>query len=500
MLPDVLVCTRGQKGVGVGFAVLTVAFPMVIAWGAAVVRGAVKPKGKRGFGQKVLVVAVGLISAGCASSGAPVPVPSAPAGPPIAQPAPAGPPIAQPGDGYLMYYADTTGVRIRSTGSVIDSVLITWATDIEAKPSPDRSAVAVSYRQGDSTRLVLIDAVSGAVSTVHSAQGRGSYTFVWSRGSDALGAAYRPTGGSGSGAVLIADRAGRVRNVGCTASNRFIAWRSGGQIVVGGGTNIYTVDARDCRTLATLPMRGKSHITYSPDGDRIFFKRANSLYIAEYNGANSQQIASLRSRAENMRWSPDSRKIAFKIQSSRHSNITHVAVYDYATGQAKFNSEEQILGMPENMRWSPDSRKIAFKIQSSRYSNVTHVAVYDYATGQATFNSEERLLGVPKDNNPCWSPDGTRISIDRMYSRRGEAGDYVQKQKVIMRVPGDDEDVVGEELIRGTVPDERAQCSWIDDRHIALVSADGPSILNVNTKVAYRMPSDARLLYARVEN
>ena len=399
----------------------------------------------RGFGQSVLVVAVGLIAAGCASSGAGGPVPSAAAGPPI----------AQPGDGYLMYYADATGVRIRSTGSVIDSVLIAGATDIEAKPSPDRSAVAVSYRQGDSTSLVLIDAASGAVSTVHSAAGRGSYTFVWARGSDALGAAYRPTGGSGSGAVLIADRAGRVRNVGCTASNRFIAWRSGGggggQIVVGDGTNIYAVDARDCRTLATLPMRGKSHITYSPDGDRIFFKRAGSLFIAEYNGANAQQIAAPRSRAE-------------------------------------------------NMRWSPDSRKIAFEIQSPRYSNVTHVAVYDYATGQAAFNSEERPLGVPKDNNPCWSPDGTRISIDRTYSRRGEAGDYVQKQKVIMRVPGNDEDVVVEELIRGSVSDERAACSWVDNLHIALVLADGPRILNVNTKVAYRMPSDARLLYVRVEN
>ncbi|MCH8255118.1 MAG: hypothetical protein IID06_07195 [Gemmatimonadetes bacterium] len=76
----------------------------------------------------------------------------------------------------------------------------------------------------------------------------------------------------------------------------------------------------------------------------------------------------------------------------------------------------------------------------------------------------------------------------------------MQKQKVIVRVPGNDEDVVVEELIRGTVPDERGSCSWVDDRHIALVLADGPRILNVNTKVAYRMPSDARLLYVRVEN
>ena len=349
-----------------------------------------------------------------------------------------------------MYYADNTGIRLRNTGARVDSVLFSAATDVHAEPSPDNSAVAVSFRQGGSAHLVILDAATGAVLNVHSAPGSGSYTFAWARGSDTLGAGYRSTDGSTRSAVLIADRAGNVRNVGCSVSNRFIAWRASGQIVVGDGTNIYTVDARNCETLATLPMRGKTDITYSPDGNRVVFKRGGSLFVAEYNGANAQQITDARSAAS-------------------------------------------------NPRWSPDSRKIAFEIQSSRYANITHVAVYDYVTGQATFRAEQRPLGVPDDHNPCWSPDGTRLSLDRSYARRGESGSYVQKQKVITPVPGEDENVVLEELIRGAVPASEG-CAWVDDSHIALVSTDGAKIFNVDTKVAYSLPDNVQLLFAKVEN
>ncbi len=349
-----------------------------------------------------------------------------------------------------MYYADSTGIRLRNAGAQVDSVLLSAATDVQAKPSPDRDAVAVSFRLAGSAHLIILDAATGAVSNVHSASGGGSYTFVWARGSDAVGVGYRSTDGSTPSAVLIADRAGNVRNVGCSVSNRFIAWRASDQIVVGDGRNIYTVDASNCQTLATLPMRRKTDITYSPDGNRVAFKRANSLFVAEYNGANAQQIVAARSAAS-------------------------------------------------NLQWSPDSRKIAFEIQSPRYANITHIAVYDFATGQTTFRAEQRPLGVPDDHNPCWSPDGTRLSLDRSYTRRGELGEYVQKQKVITPVPGEDEHVVLEELIRGAIPPSEG-CTWVDDQHVVLASVDGPKIFNVDTKEAYDVPDNVRLLFAVMEN
>ncbi len=87
----------------------------------------------------LLPVAVTLVAIGCGSSQGPA-----------VDPVPAGPPLVQPGDGYVMYYADNTGIRLRNTGARIDSVLLSAATDVQAKPSPDRNAVAVSFRRGGS--------------------------------------------------------------------------------------------------------------------------------------------------------------------------------------------------------------------------------------------------------------------------------------------------------------------------------------------------------------
>ncbi len=101
----------------------------------------------------IFAVAVTFVAIGCSSSqGRAV------------DPVPAGPPLVQPGDGYVMYYADNTGIRLRNTGARIDSVLLSAATDVQAKPSPDRDAIAVSFRRGGSAHLILVDAVTGAVS------------------------------------------------------------------------------------------------------------------------------------------------------------------------------------------------------------------------------------------------------------------------------------------------------------------------------------------------
>ncbi len=105
---------------------------------------------------------------------------------------------------------------------------------------------------------------------------------------------------------------------------------------------------------------------------------------------------------------------------------------------------------------------------------------------------------MPRDNNPCWSPRGDRLAHDREYQRRGVDGEpYVQKQKIITPASNEVEDVLLEELVRGQGPDSES-CGWIDDQHLSLVSANGLRIFNLETKVAYEMPDNTVLLYARV--
>ena len=383
------------------------------------------------------VAAAGMLALGCASGRVAEDV------------APAGPAIVQPGDGYVMYYVDGSGIRVRDTGRGVDSALVAGATDVHAEPSPDRRRVAMSYRRGNMTNIIVVDGVTGRVSRVHGGPEGAEYTFAWSAAGNVLGIGYR---GTETGGILVSDGNGNLRDVGCTASNRFVVWRGNGEAVVSDDRNIYTISTNDCSTLATFPMQGKSDITYSPNGSRVAFRRAGSLFVAEYDGANVQQIAAPRSSAA-------------------------------------------------HLRWSPDSRRLAFDVQSQRFADVTHIAIYDFATGQATFDAEERALGMPTDARACWSPDGTSIAHERAYQRTDGSGQaYVQRQKIVRPVPGSDENVLLEELVRGTPAEDRWLCRWIDDRHLALQSNGGPRIYNVETRTAYELPRAGRLLYARVVN
>ncbi len=394
----------------------------------------------RNHGLPATAVTLAFLVAACASA------------PPVVEElepeAPAGPEIVQPGDGYLMYYVDGTDIHVRATVAGVDSVIVSGASDVWASVSPGGDRVAVAYAHGDSARLVVIEASSGAIARVHAGPA-GEYTMAWSADAAELGAGLRPASADERGAVIIADTNDNVRNVGCSVSNRFVAWRANGQAIVGDAANIYAVDVQDCRTLATLPRRNKTNITYSPDGNLVFFERDAGLIGARYNGANTQWVA-----------------------RARHQ--------------------------PRNARWSPDGRRIAFEVQSPRFSNVRHLALYEYATGRMTVRDEEKPLGVPRDLNPCWSPGGDRIAHDREYFRSGDGQEYVQRQKIVMSVSSGAEVVVAEELVRDGEPPETG-CRWIDDNHIALSFGSGaPRIFNIETKVAYRLPDNSRLLYAKV--
>ena len=356
-----------------------------------------------------------------------------------------GPPIRQPGDSYLTYYADDTGIRVRDARANVDSVLVSGATDVQSKPSPNGAYVGISYVRGDSSFMVMIDGQSGVVHPVHAGV-RGTFTYAWAPGSDAIGVGYRPS--SGRSAVLIVDTQGSVRNVGCSASNQFLAWRANGQVVVANSANVYTVRASNCATLETLPKRGKTQITYSHDGTRVVFERGGQLILASHNGANANPITNSQSGAR-------------------------------------------------NLVWSPSSRTLAFDLNSPRYRSVRHIGMFDVRRSQATFDGSEKPLGMPVDTNPCWSPSGSRLAFDRAYQRSGLGGDsYLQVERVVETFPGGQEATVSEELVRGR--QVASDCLWADDDHIVAVTPDGVKIINVTDNVAYQMPEGAKVLYARV--
>ena len=383
-----------------------------------------------------------LFLVGCSSGGAPPPEP-------VAAPAPV---EHQPLDGanYLVYYVENDGLHVMNTQTGVDRIAFPVAGDTRAAAAPSGDRFVVNYRDNDSSKVVMIDGASGTTTRVHATAGAGQYTFAWSRDGSRLGVGHRSD--EGSGVVVVVGSEARPHPVGCSTSDRFLAWRTDGSMIVADANNVYAASAEDCTTLATLPKRGKTDIVYSANGEKVSFLRNNragqaELWVANYNGAGAQTVAP----------------------------------YQY---------------LPQRTAWAPDAGRIAFTLQSQQYANVTHVAVHDLTTGRATFDAEPTELGVPNDDNACWSPDGARIAFDRSYSRSGAGQSYLTMQKVVTEVGTGTTAVIVEELVRGGPPPVR--CAWVGNTHLLVAFTDETQIVDVTSKATFSVPAGRQVLFAMV--
>jgi WD40-like Beta Propeller Repeat len=393
--------------------------------------------------RSVLKASVTVLLAAACSSGAP-PQAVAP------ETAPAGP---LPGDNYVIAYQGAGGLHLQDTRTGADSVLLPADEVLEVHPSPGGGAFAAVTRRGDSSRVVLVESAVPRIVTMHRGAAGGTYSLRWSTDGQSLGLGYAPPGSAtaaASSAIVVVERVGAARNVGCRTASEFFAWRGDGDLVVGDPHNVYVVRAEGCETVATLPKTGKSELTFSANGTKVAFLRDNragqpELWIANADGSGAQ-IA---------------------------------GPWQYHARQA---------------RWAPDGSKIAFTLQSQQYGNVTHVAVHDLSTGRATFDAEPRDLGLPSDEHPCWSPRGTWLAVDRSYQRSGGGQAYVTRQKVVAASAGGKETVVAEALLRGSDADSwNPRCGWMDENHLLIGGAAGMSVIDVRTRKAYQLQASGVL-------
>ena len=143
---------------------------------------------------------------------------------------------------------------------------IAWAA------SPDRSKLAIGYSGADSSRLVVVDVGTGALTRLHAAGRAYSYSLAWSPDADRIAAGYfteRRVGRQtlpAAGDIAIATLDGRLTRAGCESSKVVYAWVAADTIVVGDGRELNPVDIGGCRSKASVRLQGKRDITFSPDG------------------------------------------------------------------------------------------------------------------------------------------------------------------------------------------------------------------------------------------
>ncbi len=160
------------------------------------------------------------------------------------------------------------------------------------------------------------------------------------------------------------------------------------------------------RYLDGVPGIGTSQIYFSGGQGNT-----KEIYVADYDGANVQQITRHGSISIKPQISPDASKIAYLSYKDRYA---YLYLFDRRTGLSVPLSKE--VGLNAAPGWSPDGQRLAMVL--SKDANM-EIYLRDVDGKNATRLTRNRFA----DTSPTFSPDGSRIAF--VSDRGGSAQIYV---------------------------------------------------------------------------
>src|SRR5215469_2481246 len=101
---------------------------------------------------------------------------------------------------------------------------------------------------------------------------------------------------------------------------------------------------------------GCEDIEISPDSHWALWSAKKKLWLVSVDGKQqAKELATVRGGAEQPKWSPDGKHIAFVSQREGHS---YIAIYDFDGASIRFLSPS--VDRDSMPRWSPDCKQIVF--------------------------------------------------------------------------------------------------------------------------------------------
>jgi TolB protein len=176
-------------------------------------------------------------------------------------------------------------------------------------------------------------------------------------------------------------------------------------------------------TLVNRFSLGGVHFTYgpamSPGGTRVAFaarsgsRRNTEIYMINIRTRTVTQITDNKVFDGDPAWSPDGTRVAF-VREFRGKGGPNTDIFvRRADGTGKTTNATQTPGEDELApAWSPKGEEIAFHTAEStwRYYSPIDVFVMSLTTGQRRNLTNDGT--VRRDEEPNWSPDGTRIVFE----------------------------------------------------------------------------------------
>jgi Tol biopolymer transport system component len=163
---------------------------------------------------------------------------------------------------------------------------------------------------------------------------------------------------------------------------------------------------------------GSSDPCWSPDGLKIVFSQYNptaktsAIWVMNADGSNQKQLTTPTedNYDGDPAWSPDGNKIAFIRQYVGGARFVY---YLYVMGADGSNPTRLLPNEDEvyHPSWSPDGTKLLVVIDPD-------LALVNPNSGTVTAKTSFGGLDFSADD-PCWSPDGSRITFTREYHSTG---------------------------------------------------------------------------------